>query len=160
MLLKFFHEYCVLVFQSFFFKSCPCHKNKYWRRKVYYQKHMTTIDLSRETSVCLYLNINQLDARNFYNEFISCLYTFRAPCAHRQEVKIVLYSLWYHHTETSDWSKITKITKIQFCNCWLMNRALCMNYFITPVHYFNTLKLVKHLKHFYMFRHNDVIIRE
>jgi len=23
---------------------------------------------------------------------------FQAPCAHRQEVKIVLYSLWYHHT--------------------------------------------------------------
>ena len=44
--------------------------------------------------------------------FISCLYMFRAPCAHRQEVKIVLYSLWYHHTETSEWSKITKITKI------------------------------------------------
>ena len=38
--------------------------------------------------------------------------------AHRQEAKIVLYSLWYHHTETSEWSKITKITKItkiQFC---------------------------------------------
>jgi len=34
---------------------------------------------------------------------------FRALCAHRQEVKIVLYSLWYHHTETSEWSKITKI---------------------------------------------------
>ena len=34
---------------------------------------------------------------------------FRAPCVHRQEVKIVLYSLWYHHTETSDWTKITKI---------------------------------------------------
>ena len=32
--------------------------------------------------------------------------------AHRQEVKIVLYSLWYHHTETSEWSKITKITEI------------------------------------------------
>ena len=43
--------------------------------------------------------INQLDAQNlFYNKFISCLYMFRAPCAHRQEVKIVLYSLWYHHT--------------------------------------------------------------
>ena len=42
---------------------------------------------------------------------------FRAPCAHRQEVKIVLYSLSYHHTETSEWSEITKInkiTKIQF----------------------------------------------
>ena len=37
---------------------------------------------------------------------------FRALCAHRQEVKIVLYSLWYHHTETSEWSKITEITKI------------------------------------------------
>ena len=23
---------------------------------------------------------------------------FRAPCAHRQEVKIVLYNLTYHHT--------------------------------------------------------------
>ena len=37
-----------------------------------------------------------------------------STCAHRQEVKIVLYSLWYHHTEKSEWSKITKITKIQF----------------------------------------------
>jgi hypothetical protein len=38
-------------------------------------------------------------------------------CAHRQEAKIVSYSLWYNHTETSEWSKITKITtiiKIQF----------------------------------------------
>jgi len=34
----------------------------------------------------------------FYNKFISRLYMFRAPCAHHQEVKIVLYSLWYHHT--------------------------------------------------------------
>ena len=35
-----------------------------------------------------------------------------STCAHGQEVKIVLYSLWYHHTETSGWSKITKLTKI------------------------------------------------
>ena len=42
-----------------------------------------------------------------------------STCAHCQEAKIVLYSLWYHHTETSEWSKITKITKItkiQFYN--------------------------------------------
>jgi len=43
-----------------------------------------------------------------------------STCAHRQEVKIVLYSLWHHHTETSEWffskiTKITKITKIQYC---------------------------------------------
>ena len=31
--------------------------------------------------------------------------------AHRQEV---LYSLWYRYTETSEWSKFTKIIKIQF----------------------------------------------
>jgi len=29
--------------------------------------------------------------------------------AYHQEVKIALHSLWYHHTETSEWSKITKI---------------------------------------------------
>jgi len=34
----------------------------------------------------------------FFNKFISCLYMFRAPCAYRQEVKIVLYSIWYNHT--------------------------------------------------------------
>ena len=32
-----------------------------------------------------------------------------STCAHHQEVKIALYSLWYQHTETSEWSKITKI---------------------------------------------------
>ena len=30
---------------------------------------------------------------------------------HRQEAKIVLYSLWYHHIETNEWSKVTKLTK-------------------------------------------------
>jgi hypothetical protein len=35
-----------------------------------------------------------------------------STCAHRLEIKIVLYSLWYLHTETSERSKITKITKI------------------------------------------------
>ena len=34
----------------------------------------------------------------FYNKIIICLYMFRALCAHHQEVKIVLYSIWYHHT--------------------------------------------------------------
>jgi len=34
----------------------------------------------------------------FYNKFIICLHMFRALSAHHQEVKIVLYSIWYHHT--------------------------------------------------------------
>jgi len=32
-----------------------------------------------------------------------------STCARHQEVKIALHSLWYHHTEISEWSKITKI---------------------------------------------------
>ena len=37
-----------------------------------------------------------------------------STCAHRQQAKIVLYSLWYHHTATNEWSKSIKINKIQF----------------------------------------------
>jgi len=32
-----------------------------------------------------------------------------STCAHHQEVKIAVHSHWYHHIETSEWSKITKI---------------------------------------------------
>jgi len=32
-----------------------------------------------------------------------------STCAHHQKVKIALHSVWYHHTETSELSKITKI---------------------------------------------------
>ena len=34
----------------------------------------------------------------FYIKFIIFLYMFRALCAHHQEVEIVLYNIWYHHT--------------------------------------------------------------
>jgi len=34
----------------------------------------------------------------FYYNFTTCLYMFRALYAHHQEVKTVLYNLWYHHT--------------------------------------------------------------
>jgi len=36
----------------------------------------------------------------FYNKFIMRLYTFRALCAHHQEVKIVLYSILYGSLES------------------------------------------------------------
>ena len=54
-----------------------------------------------------------------------------STCAYRQETKIVLYSLWYHHTETSEWfkiTKITKITKIQFYKHEHMVLNLCVNF--------------------------------
>ena len=34
----------------------------------------------------------------FYSKLIIFLYMFGALCAHHQEVKIVLYSVRYHHT--------------------------------------------------------------
>ena len=37
-----------------------------------------------------------------------------STCAHHQEVKIALHSLWYNHTETSEWSKITKIQSYKY----------------------------------------------
>ena len=55
------------------------------------------------TTTFFILVINQRDAQNlFFSKFISGLYMFRAPCARRQEVQIVLYSLWYHHTYRCD----------------------------------------------------------
>ena len=56
------------------------------------------------------LVINQLNAQKSCF-IVSLSYSstcFEHCCAHHQEVKIVLHSIWYH-TETSEWSKITKI---------------------------------------------------
>jgi len=52
-----------------------------------------------DSMVRLILVIDQLNAQILvYNKFIIYLYMFRALCAHHQEVKIVLYSIWYLHT--------------------------------------------------------------
>jgi len=45
-----------------------------------------------------YVVTNLMHKFLFYNKFIICLYMFRALCAHHQALKIVLYSIWYHHT--------------------------------------------------------------
>ena len=75
------------------------------RKRFYSFDVLLTVHLS-----IFILVINQLEVQNlFYNKFISCLYMFRARCAHRQEVKIVLYSLWYHHTYRCDEYIITPI---------------------------------------------------
>jgi len=58
--------------------------------------------VSLTVHLSIILVINQLNAQNLlYNKSIACLYMFRAQCAHHQEVKIALYSIWYHHTETT-----------------------------------------------------------
>ena len=62
---------------------------------------MTKLNFDVLLTVHLSISVvtDQLNAQIlFYNKFIICLYMFRALCAHHQEVKIVLYSIWYHHT--------------------------------------------------------------
>jgi len=55
---------------------------------------LLTVHLSIFISV-----INQLDAQNlFHNKFYFMPLHVSSTCAHHQEVKIVLHSLWYHHT--------------------------------------------------------------
>ena len=80
------------------------------RNGLYFREGMLIADRMRQHSdnklikFHIILVINQANAQIlFYNKFIICLYMFRALCAHHQEVKTVLYSIWYHHTETSEW---------------------------------------------------------
>ena len=91
----------------------------------------------------------------FYNKFIIWLYMFRALCAHHQEVKIVLYSIWYHHTETSEWSKITKTQILTFC--WPCISVYLSHYLTNLMHKFCfTIRFISCL---YMFRVRVLIIR-
>ena len=46
---------------------------------------------------------NQLDAQNLFdNKFYFMPVHVSSTCAHHQEVKIALHSLWYHHTQCDD----------------------------------------------------------
>ena len=49
---------------------------------------------------CVFISVfNQIDAHNlFHNKFYFMPLHVSSTCAHHQEVKIVLYSLWYHQT--------------------------------------------------------------
>ena len=59
---------------------------------------LMTVHLSIFISV-----INQLDAQNlFHNKFYFMPLHVSSTCAHHQEVKTVLHSLWYHHTYRCD----------------------------------------------------------
>ena len=59
----------------------------------------TFFDVLLTVHLSIILVINQLNHKFlFYNKFIICLYKFRTLCVHHQDVKTVLYSMWYHHT--------------------------------------------------------------
>jgi len=59
--------------------------------------------------------INQLDAQNvcFTISLFHASTCFEHMCS-SSGGQIVLQSLWYHRTETSEWSKITKIQSYKY----------------------------------------------
>jgi len=49
------------------------------------------------------LVINQLDAQNFVLQYVYFMpLHVLSTCVHHQKVKILLYSLWYHHIYRCD----------------------------------------------------------
>ena len=65
-----------------------------------YECETWTITSREEHRLRVFISvINQLDAQNlFYNKFYFMPLHVSSTCAHHQVVKIVLHSLWYHHT--------------------------------------------------------------
>jgi len=60
--------------------------------------------------------INQLDAQNlFHNNFYFMPVHVSSTCAHHQEVKIALHSLWYHHTYRCDDTRGCDLLMISTC---------------------------------------------
>ena len=51
-------------------------------------------------------------------------------CAHRQGVKIVLYSLWYHHTYRCD--DIVQGVKVVLYSLWYHHTYRCDDTILTP----------------------------
>ena len=61
---------------------------------------------------------NQIDAQNlFHNKFYFMPLHVSSTCAHHQEVKIALHSLWYRHTYT--WDKYTEMHGQQNVKKWV-----------------------------------------
>jgi len=61
---------------------------------------ITNFDVLLTVLISIFISVfNQLDAQNlFYNKFYFMPLYVSSTCAHHQEVKIALHSLWYHHT--------------------------------------------------------------
>jgi len=59
----------------------------------------TIFDVLLTVHLSIFISVfNQLDALLFHNKFYFMPLHVSSTCAHHQEVKIALHSLWYHHT--------------------------------------------------------------
>jgi len=75
---------------------------------IFFQWVINTSVVNFDVLLTVHLRIfisvfNQLDAQNlFHNKFYFMPLDVSCTCAHHQEVKIALHSLWYHHTYRCD----------------------------------------------------------
>jgi len=87
--------------------TCSQEPSTFYQHSSTYRNIGFDVLLTMHLSIFI-LTINQLDAQNlFYSKFISCLYMFRAPCTHHQEVKIAKDKQKYRfHTNEIQFNKI------------------------------------------------------
>jgi alpha-amylase/alpha-mannosidase (GH57 family) len=78
-------------FEALGYQFCP-HMFICSRRIILYHCHV-----SFKSFICLFININQLDALNFIISLFQASTCFEHVCS-SSGGQIVLYSLWYHHT--------------------------------------------------------------
>ena len=111
-------------------------------------------------SIYLFININQLDALNFaFNKFIASLYMFRAHVLIVRRAKIVLYSLWSHHTYRVWWYQ--RLYNIQLLLDFDVLLTVHLSIFILVINQLDALNLFysKFISSLYMFRGHVLIIR-
>ena len=80
--------------------NCVLRELKIYQEIVVRQIYSTFFDVSLTVHLSIFISVfNQLDAQNlFHNKFYIMPLHVSSTCAHHQEVKIALHSLWYHHT--------------------------------------------------------------
>jgi len=79
--------------------NCPLVPWRCVLKHIFIREGKTAQTVAENIRRYIYLSINQLDAQNlFHIKFYFMPVHVSSTCAHHQEVKIVLHSLWYHHT--------------------------------------------------------------
>jgi len=87
-----------------------------------------------------------------------------SACAHHQGVKIALNNLWYHHTDTSEWSKITKMQFYKYeqivkCMCEFFVYDYCVLLTINMLYHVEVIfiQLLHLLERYYVYLHLYVL---
>ena len=110
---------CVELLCHYFVRTYDKLSVNFWR--------FADLHLSVFISVC-----NQLDAQNvFHNKFYFMPLHVSSTCAHHQEVKIALHSLWYHHTYRCDDTRDDEHICSKHVEAW--NKTDCETHFVHQV---------------------------